>query len=67
MNGALINFRFNSFEYVTIIFLSTNYKGRILECIHDGGSQNKYLVQYTNDKGDFRTGTFYENELEILK
>lgn len=57
-----VEFKFNFCDYIKITLHGVNYNGRINRCIYDGG-KNIYLVVYCDDKGDFQSREFYEDEL----
>ncbi len=61
----MIEFQFNFIpdQRVKIIAFDVNYRGRVQRCIWDGSLQPIYLVEYVDDKGDFQTREFLQDEL----
>jgi hypothetical protein len=59
----LKDFKFKPYARVVITFNDLRYRGRILNCIYDGG-MNRYEVDYSDDKGDLKTSKFFEDELK---
>lgn len=56
-------FEFKPRQYIRVMYLGLNYRGRVIECIWSDG-WDKYRVQYADDKGDLQTKEFYADELE---
>ena len=58
----LIEFAYAPLDYVRISVFGVNYRGRVMKCsaLHNG---HEYFVEYVNDTGDFKDGTFLADEL----
>ena len=55
-------FAYAPLDYVRISVFGVNYRGRVMKCsaLHNG---REYFVEYVNDTGDFKDGTFLADEL----
>lgn len=59
-----VEFKFAIRSYVRVTLHNVNYRGRVNRCIGEGSdSPNIYQVVYCDDKGDFQSREFYEDEL----
>ena len=60
----LTEFAYAPLDYVRISVFGVNYRGRVMKCsaLHGG---REYLVEYVNDTGDFKDGTFLADELTL--
>lgn len=58
----LTEFAYAPLDYVRISVFGVNYRGRVMKCsaLHGG---REYFVEYVNDTGDFKDGTFLADEL----
>lgn len=61
-----IEFKFEPGQLVKIVLFDLNYPGRIGQNIYDYGVR-KYLVEYSDDKGDLRSHQFYEDEIRAIE
>ena len=58
-----IKVKYSPLDYVEVALCSVRYKGRINEIkVNRGGVS--YEVQYINDVGEIKFGSFYEDELK---
>jgi hypothetical protein len=57
--------QFQPGNYVKIVLLDINYKGRLLEVRHKIGC-TAYYVQYVDDRAEFKCGEFYGDEIELM-
>lgn len=55
-------FRFAPLTFVVITVTGVNYRGRIMRASWQRGGE-VYDVQYVDDRGEFKRGEFYEDEL----
>ena len=55
-------FKFEPGEHVRVTHLGLNYRGRVDECIYDGG-RHKFRVEYADDAGAIQSREFYGDEL----
>jgi hypothetical protein len=58
-------FLFAPLMFVTITVTGVNYRGRITRAIWQKGGE-VYDVQYVDDRGEFKRGEFYEDELAAI-
>lgn len=56
-------FIYSPCDIVIITLHGLNYRGRITECVLLEGSVTRYRVEYVNDAGDFKEGTFRGDEI----
>lgn len=57
-----VRFAFAPKDSVVITLCDVQYRGRVLEVRMKAGEHTN-LVQYVDDRGEFRTGEFYDDEL----
>ena len=57
-----IEFAYDPLDYVRITVFGVNYRGRVMKCsVRQSGYE--YLVEYVDDAGAFKDGTFLADEL----
>ena len=59
----LTEFAYAPLDYVRISVFGVNYRGRVMRCSITRGVMQEFLVEYVNDGGDFKDGTFLADEL----
>lgn len=58
------SFAFAPLDYVTIVVLGVNYRGRVVRCILEPAGESLYDVQYVDDRAEFKRGEFRADELK---
>lgn len=64
INLHMDEFRFAPQDFVTVKVMGVNYRGRVVRSIWQKGGV-VYEVQYVDDRGEFKRGEFYDDELEL--
>lgn len=59
----VVAFRFAPADYVTVIHLGMNHKGRVGRCIWTSGGRQAFEVEFNQD-GELKYREFYSDELE---